>query len=332
MNLRPWITALLAGIGMTAPLAVRGEDAPVVVQIVDALQAHYGVHPGYRANHAKGIVLTGTFEASGAGTSLTSSPLYASGATHPVIVRFSDTGGMPQVADASPDANPHGMAIKFELPGGAETDIVVNALKFFPVATAEDFRDLQLAAAQSPPGTAQPTKLEAFLRAHPRVAQANATLGVPDSFAHEVFYGINAFVFSDAVGHKQAFRYVIEPARVVHLRPEQAVAQTPNFLFDELPGRLMRGPVVFHIKAQLAEPGDPTNDATQPWPDSRAVVDLGTLTLDKLVQDSAAEQKKLLFLPGRLTAGIEPSDDPLLGALDGAYAVSFSRRNSPPQR
>ena len=58
----------------------------------------------------------------------------------------------------------------------------------------------------------------------------------------------------------------------------------------------------------------------------------GTLTLDKLVQDSAAEQKKLLFLPGRLTAGIEPSDDPLIRARDAAYAVSFSRRNSAPQR
>jgi hypothetical protein len=57
------------------------------------------------------------------------------------------------------------------------------------------------------------------------------------------------------------------------------------------------------------------------------VVELGVLTIDKAVPDSLEAQKKLLFLPGLLTDGIEPSDDPLIGLRDGAYAVSFSRRN-----
>ena len=57
------------------------------------------------------------------------------------------------------------------------------------------------------------------------------------------------------------------------------------------------------------------------------VVELGVLTIDKAVPDSLEAQKKLLFLPGQLTDGIEPSDDPLIGLRDGAYAVSFSRRN-----
>jgi catalase len=38
----------------------------------------------------------------------------------------------------------------------------------------------------------------------------------------------------------------------------------------------------------------------------------------------------LLFIPGRLTDGIEPSDDPLIAARDGAYAVSFGRRVATP--
>jgi catalase len=67
-----------------------------------------------------------------------------------------------------------------------------------------------------------------------------------------------------------------------------------------------------------------------PWLDSREVIDLGTLTLDKVVPDSDAAQQKLLFLPGRLTVGIEPSDDPLIAARDGAYAVSFGRRTAAP--
>ena len=51
---------------------------------------------------------------------------------------------------------------------------------------------------------------------------------------------------------------------------------------------------------------------------------------ERTVADSAAAQKKLLFLPGRLTDGIEPSDDPLIAARDAAYAVSFGRRNAYP--
>jgi catalase len=57
------------------------------------------------------------------------------------------------------------------------------------------------------------------------------------------------------------------------------------------------------------------------------VVDLGVLTIDKVVADSAAAEKLLLFLPGQLTDGIEQSDDPLVDVRDAVYPVSFSRRN-----
>jgi len=50
------------------------------------------------------------------------------------------------------------------------------------------------------------------------------------------------------------------------------------------------------------------------------------LTIAKPVSDSADAQRKLLFLPGQLTEGIESSGDPMIDARNGAYAVSFSRR------
>ena len=312
-------------IAAIACAAARADDAPVTTQIVDALNKHYGVHPGFRANHAKGIVAEGSFTASADAAALTRSPIYA-GAKLPVTVRFSDAGGMPDLHDAAPDANPHGLAIKFHLPGGGESDIVVNSLKFFPVATPEDFRDLQLAAASSPPGAPMSEQLKAFLANHPSVAKAGATLGTPDSFADEQYNGIDAFVFVDKSGRKQPFRYIIAPEKIVHLTAEDGAKKSPNYLVEDLPARIGKGPVTFHIKAQLAAPGDQTKDPTQPWPDDRKVVDLGVLTIDKTVADSNAEQKKLLFLPGRLTDGIEPSDDPLIAARDGAYAVSFGRR------
>jgi catalase len=77
----------------------------------------------------------------------------------------------------------------------------------------------------------------------------------------------------------------------------------------------------------LAEPGDQTRDASQPWPDDRKVVELGVLTLNKLVPDSLDAERKLLFMPTNLTAGIELSDDPLPSARAAAYAISFARRS-----
>ena len=124
-----------------------------------------------------------------------------------------------------------------------------------------------------------------------------------------------------------AVRYLLVPEKLVHLTPEESAKQPPDFLSDDLTRRIAQRPVVFHLKAQLAEPGDQTKDASQPWPDDRKVVELGVLTLNKLVPDSLEAEKKLLFLPGALTEGIDKSDDPLIDIRDGSYALSFSRRN-----
>jgi len=53
------------------------------------------------------------------------------------------------------------------------------------------------------------------------------------------------------------------------------------------------------------------------------------LTLNKVVPNSLEAEKKLLFLPANLTAGIELSDDPLPSVRTAAYSVSFGRRSQP---
>jgi catalase len=207
--------------------------------------------------------------------------------------------------------------------------MVTNSFKFFPVGTGDDFRDLLQAIVASPPDAPKPTKLEQFFASHPNAPKALGTLAIPDSFADEEYHGINAFIFVSKSGQRQAVRYLVVPEKLVHLTPEEAARQSPDYLFDELTQRIARRPVVFHLKAQLAEPGDQTKDGSQPWPDDRKVVELGVLTLNRVVPNSLEAEKKLLFLPGNLTAGIELSDDPLPSVRTAAYGVSFGRRSQP---
>jgi catalase len=312
---------LAAGLG-----PVAAQDAALETQIVDAMNKVYGVHPGFRANHAKGVVAEGTFRAMPDAARLSKAIIFT-GSPIPVTVRFSDSTGIPNLPDGSPLANPHGMSIKFHLPDGTETDMVINSFKFFPVSSGADFLDMLLAVAESPAGAPKPTKLEQFAANHPNMPRALATVQTPDSFADEEYYGVNAFILVNDKGERHAVRYLLAPEKLVHLAPAEAAKQAPDFLIDELPARIERGAVTFHLKAQLASPGDSTKDASTPWPNSDEVVELGVLTIDKAARDSLEAQKKLLFLPGQLTDGIEPSDDPLIGLRDGAYAVSFSRRN-----
>jgi len=310
-----------------AAASARGEEAApeasLAEQIVDALNKADGAYPGFRANHAKGLVAEGTFTPSPEAAGLSKASLFE-GAPVPVTVRFSSGSGIPMVADGSPRANPHGLSVKFHLKDGSETDMVLNARKFFPVANGKDFRDLELAVAASRAGAPKPTALETFIVAHPLVA---VPLQTPASLAEEQYNGLNAFILTNAAGARQAVRYQLVPPQVVHLAPEEAAKREPNFLFDDIRERIAKGPVTFQLRAQLAEPGDPITDATQVWPAERKVATLGTLTIRAVAADSDAAQRELLFLPGQVTDGIEASDDPLIQARDEAYAVSFARRS-----
>ena len=320
---RPLAVAVAAASLLTST-AVRADDAALTTQIVDTFYKIYGTHPGFRVNHAKGVVAEGSFVATSGASALSRAVLF-NGSKIPVTVRFSNDGGFPTVPDGAP-GNPKGMAVKFHLPGGADVDMVILAVKFFPVATGEQFRDLLVAISESPADAPKPTQLDQFAASHPAFPASFGSAPTPDSFADQEYHGINAFIFVDKAGRRQAVRYLMTPEKSVSLTPEEAARKPSDFLVDDLPQRIAKRPVVFHLKVQLAEPGDQTSDPSKPWPDSRKVVDLGVLTLDTPVTDTLQAQRKLLFLPTRLTDGIELSDDRLPVIRSEVYALAFARR------
>ena len=317
------LAVAIVAVSLLTSAAAVADDGALISQIVDLFYKIYGTHPGFRVNHAKGVVVEGSFVAAPGASELSRAALF-DGSRIPVTVRFSNDGGFPSVPDGAP-SNPKGMAIKFHMPGGAEVDMVILAVKFFPVATAEEFRDLLVAISESPAGSPKPTRLDEFSAGHPTFPASFGSAPTPDSFADQEYHGIDAFILVDKAGHRQAVRYIMTPERSVPLTAEEAARKPPDFLVDDLPRRIAKRPVVFHLKAQLAAAGDQTSDPSKPWPDNRKVVELGVLTLDRPA-DTLEVQKKLLFLPTRLTDGIELSDDRLPVIRAGAYALSFARR------
>ncbi|APX85958.1 catalase [Methylorubrum extorquens] len=318
---------LSTAIALSTSISARAEEPSTAEQTIDVMNKLFGNHAGLRANHAKGVVAEGSFTPSAEAATISKASLFR-GPAVPVTIRFSDATGVPTISDGAANANPHGMSLKFKLGDGSDMDVVVNALKFFPVATGEEFRDLLRAAAESGPDAAHPTALERFATSHPAVAAAGKTAKTPSSFARQTYNGVNAFIFVDNDGKRQPFRFRFVPVDGEEiLTLEEAAKRGPNYLSEEISSRLAKEPARFRVLAQLAEPGDPTNDATKPWPDDRKTLDLGTLMVTKLVANSAEAEKALLFMPNALTDGIEVSDDPLIDARVQAYAVSFSRRS-----
>src|ERR1700719_2477913 len=190
----PLAIAVAAASLLISTLA-SADDAALTTQIVDTFYKIYGSHPGFRVNHAKGVVAEGSFVATPAASALSRAALF-DGSKIPVTVRFSNDGGFPSVADGAA-SNPKGMAIKFHMPGGAEVDMVILAVKFFPVASGEEFRDLLVAISESPAGAPKPTKLDQFAASHPTFPASFGSAPTPDSFAQHKYHGKQRFIFVD---------------------------------------------------------------------------------------------------------------------------------------
>src|SRR5436189_3594677 len=116
-------------------------------ELVDAISKAGGTYPGHRAAHAKGVLLTGTFTPSADASGLTRAAHFA-GDPVGVTVRVSNGGANPHSNDAE-IGDGRGMAVKFYLPDGRETDIVSLSLPVFFVRTAQEFLEFTLARAES---------------------------------------------------------------------------------------------------------------------------------------------------------------------------------------
>ncbi len=298
-------------------------------QIFDVQRALAGPHPGFRPVHAKGIVCSGTFTAT-ADARRISRAAHFQGQPVSATIRFSNGGGDPNGNDSMPDVR--GIAVKFALPGGGQTDVLAITVEPFAARTPEEFLTFLKANLPDPAtGQPNPAAVPQFLGSHPAAMAFVGQLmqrAVPNSYAQAAYHAISAFRFLAADGSSRFGRYHwIPEAGESFLKPEEFGKRDPNFLLAELKARLAKGPAAFRLNLQIARDGDPTDDATTAWPADRPTVELGRLQIDAISPTSAADERRLIFDPTKLTDGIELSADPLPRARSAAYSVSYEQRN-----
>lgn len=297
-------------------------------RITDRFETVNGRHEGFRRNHAKGVCVRGYFTSNGQGAALSKASVFKAGRV-PVLGRFSLSGGQPYAADAATAVR--GLGLRFTPDAGEEWRTAMVSLPVFPVSTPQAFYELLQATAPDPvTGKPDGAKMQALFTKYPETAKALGVIQghpIASGFENTTFNGLNAFGFVNASGEKSWVRWSMVPVQPFEpINPASLEKGSTNQLFDALIAAIHRRPLEWHLMITIAQPGDPTDNATLPWPADRRQADVGTLTIDRVESDDTSPGRDINFDPLVLPDGIVASDDPLLSARSAVYARSFTRR------
>lgn len=297
-------------------------------EVVDALEDAYGLHPGQRRNHTKGVGALGTFIGNPEIREISRSGLF-SGEQLDVVARFSIAGGNPIASDA--EKSPRGLALEFRLPGGSLHHMTMLSTPMFFAAVPQTFLDKFIALAIDP-ATGKPDieKFKAFEASHPDNALQAQFLqenNPPPSYANCAFYGIHAFKFINDAGKTTIvkFRFVPHDGEK-QLSNTQLSSMPPDFLEQALIERTRMGSVKWDMIVTIGEPGDPETNPTLLWPGNRRELKAGTLTLTSAMPSDLAGSYQINYDPLIMADGIAPTDDPILLFRSPSYATSHTRR------
>lgn len=285
--------------------------------------------PGFRRAHGKGICIAGTFRPTDAVAPLSTARVFTQ-PNLPVVGRLAIAMGDPHGADSA--SNVVSMALMLKTDDGQQWRMAMNNQPYFPTHNAEGFAvNMPKALAPDPAtGKPDPERVAAFLKAYPEAEKFlkwAAQAPNPASFSGVEFDGINAFYLVAADGKRQAVRWFMRPQEpFLALDPAQIKHVGHDFMFDDLRARLAQKPLRWDMVMQLAQPGDPVDDPSQPWPQDRKQVVAGTLEVTQAIEQAVGPCRDVNFDPTIVPTGIALSNDPVLEARSAAYTHSFNRR------
>jgi catalase len=300
-------------------------------QMIDAFEGTFGVHQGQRRNHAKGLCAAGEFVGTADAAALSRSVLF-SGKSVPVIARFSLGGGNPEVPDAAPA--PRGMALEFHLPGGGLQHITMIDVPIFGATSPASFRDAVVAAKPDPAtGKPDPEKLKTYVDTHPdamSLMQLSSRHTPTANYYQTTFFSIHTFKFIDAKSAEHMVKWRFVPRDGTREMTAAEMKAAPHdFLEKNLIERTHKGPAVWDMIVYVGEPGDPQDNPTLAWPESRKHFTAGTLTITEATpQQKGVACEPINFDPLVMADGMAPTNDPILLFRSPAYAVSFVKRRS----
>ncbi|MBH3457322.1 catalase family peroxidase [Pseudomonas monteilii] len=317
---------LATGAGFAYAAGWLGESRLTPQRIIDTFEAQAGHYPGYRKNHAKGLCVSGYFQASGQAAKLSTARAFSQSRV-PVIGRFAIGGANPFAPDTGIPVR--SLAIQLSTDDGQVWRTGMNNPPVLAVSTPQAFYEQVLASAPDPTThKPDPARLQAFFAAHPESAAFRrwaASYKPSDSFASTQYHSINAFRLIDSAGVAHPVRWQLEPQAAFAALPAQV--DDKQFLQHDLQQRLAQAPLRWTLRLVLADPGDAVDDPARPWPTERRSVDAGTLVLEHVDAPEQGACRDLNFDPLILPHGIEASGDPILAARSAAYSESFNRRS-----
>ncbi len=301
-----------------------------------------------RVVHARGFLAHGTFTPTGqAGdepvTNYSRAKVFQSGTTTPISLRFSTVIGGRDSSEAARD--PRGFAIKFRTEEG-NWDLVGNNLQVFFIRDAIKFPDVIHSLKPDPITFRQePNRIFDFMSLTPEsmhmLTFLFSTYGIPKDYMHTRGSGVNTYklVNDDGVAHLCKFHFLPKQGEENLTQDEANAIQATELghasaaTFDAIErGEFPQWDMYVQVMEDGEHPEldfDPLDD-TKYWPrDQFPYRHVGTITLNKNVEDFHNENEQSAFGTGVLVDGIDFSDDKMLIGRTFSYSDTQRYRVGP---
>lgn len=299
-----------------------------------------------RVVHARGFVAYGEFEATGMvgdepASKYTRAKLFQeAGKKTQTVVRFSTVIGGRDSSEAARD--PRGFAVKFYTEDG-NWDLVGNNLPVFFIRDAIKFPDVIHSLKPDPVTFRQEAnRIFDFMSQTPEAQHMLTFLfsprGIPRSYRHQEGFGVNTYKMVNAEGGTTLVKYHWHPhCGVQSLTQSEAnkvqgqdLGSASKDLFDSIKkGDFPKWDFLIQTMDDHEHPEldfDPLDD-TKVWPEDQfPLKKLGTMTLNRNVQNFFAENEQIAMGTGVLVDGLDFSDDKMLVGRTFSYSDTQRHR------
>lgn len=284
-----------------------------------------------RVVHARGSGAYGTFTLTQDLSDLTIADfLQGQGKETEVFVRFSTVGGGQDSSDYARD--PRGFAVKFYTSEG-NFDLVGNNTPVFFLRDPSKFPDFVHSQKKNPrTNVPDAAAMYEFWANHPQSLHQMTILmsdrGIPASYRHMNGYGSHTLSLWNAAGERVWVKFHLKTDQGVKTLREEETHGLPSFgaqadLVDAIDqGDFPRWTVKIQVMTEEQARTAAFNpfDLTKIWPHADyPLLTIGTLELNRNVDNYFAETEQSAFSPSNLVPGVGASPDKMLQARLLAY-------------